>query len=561
MSGVPSSLPTDQGKFLAIVQTADQLLNEGRYAEALTLYDRLLQAYPGNLVVAINAAQAASQQGDHVAALRRAKGFGAISRPDLDPTPYIDIIKAHATAAFNASLSANDLERAAAIIDGLIELDPAAYLPKGVSVAQALGASELVASYAGRLLQINPSDWYAHFACSEIAKQRGLTASWLHHATRAILLRPWTDADQHLSISSIVYYLVTDILAHPEHAEALAYIHPLREKVFANRQGFSAEDDRELDRFMRIGLDNTDITVLECPIADEPPPEPALAYFDTHGVTMTAAQWQSRIRAVSPRLVFLAVADEGYLTRYGRNYVRSLLERCDVGCAVIIGLVGQAARLKSTIDAIGVTDDRLFYLVDEFDPAYAVTYHTSTERRTDCASAYYQSARFLVLEHILALLHLPIIVTDIDLHLQGSVATLLAQHADADVVLNRNAHSTSYATRFTANLTLLRPSLTARQFARMLRLFLQQALRQPQIHQFIDQIAFTLAHYYCQQHGLNGFGDFLDNEINNVMLNEANLEPGVMALAKSFVFLAYYGSQGESAVSLMQATGMQTPGR
>jgi hypothetical protein len=515
----------------------------------------------GTLVVAINAAPAASQQGDHVAALRRAKGFGAISWPDLDPTPYVDIIKAHATAAFNASLRANDLEQAAAIIEGLIELDPAAYLPKGVSVAQARGETEQVASYANRLLQINPSDWYAHFACSEVAKQRGLTASWLHHATRAILLRPWTDADQHLSISSIVYYLCTDIFAHPEHAEALACINPLREKVVSTRQSFDAEDDRELDRFMRIGLDNTDITVLESPVTDEPPPEPGLAYFDTHGVAMSAAQWRSGIQARSPRLVFLAVADAGYLARYGRNYVRSLLERCDVDCAVIVGLVGQSARLKGTIDAIGVTDDRLFYLVDEFDPAYAVTYHTSTERRTDCASAYYQSARFLVLEHMLALLNLAIIVTDIDLHLQGSVATLLAQHADADVVLNRNAQSTSYATRFTANLTLLRPSPTARQFARMLRLFLQQALKRPQIHQFIDQIAFTLAHYYCRRYGLNGFGEFLDNEINNVMLNDADLEPGVLTLAKSFVFLAYYGSQGESAVSLMQATGMPAPGR
>jgi len=554
----PPVLTPNSGDFSAVMQAADQLLNEGHYAEALILYDRLLLHHPGHPVVAINAAQAASQQGDHVEALRRAKGLSAIRHPDIDPGLYVDTIKARAAAVFNDSVSASDLDHAAAIIDGLIELDPGAYLRTGISVAQALGKVASMADYASRLLQIDPANWYAHFVSSQIAQQRGDTVPWLYHATRAILLRPWTTADQNRSISSIVYYLVTDILAHPECPEALKYVNELRAKVSSTVQNFSEESDRATDRFMRVALDGMDVSVLEHPLTDEPPPQPALSLFDTHGAAMTASQWQDGIQAKSPRLVFLAMADEVYLKRYGGNYLQTLLDRCDVDCAIVIGLVGQAARLKSVIEMIGVTDDRVFYAVDEFDPVYAVALYSAKECRTDCANAYYQSARFLMLDYLLASLQLPILVTDIDLHLQGSVAGVLERHAGKDIVLNRNEWSTSYTTRFTANLTLLQPSQTAQQFTRILRLFLQRALQRPQVQHFIDQTALTLANYHCRRHGLDNFGHFLNTEINNVMLNEAGMGPDIMDIARSFVFFAYYGSQGDSAVALMNATTAQS---
>src|SRR5690606_25614443 len=140
---------------------------------------------------------------------------------------------------------------------------------------------------------------------------------------------------------------------------------------------------------------------------------------------LTAEEWRQRIQATAPHITFLAAADEVYLRRYGRNYVRSLLERCDVGCAVVLGLIGEPERLSAVIEAIGIADPRLFYFVDRFDPAYAVSYYSTRECRTGCANAYYQSVRFLVLEYLLAALQLPIMVSDIDLHLQGSVAGLL----------------------------------------------------------------------------------------------------------------------------------------
>ncbi len=559
-SAAPPSPNSVHSTLFAVTQAADQLLNEGRFAEALGLYDRLLQHDPGNLVATINAAQAASQLGDHADALRRARAFRAPGQSGIDTGPYLDSIKAHARAAFNASANAGEVERAATIIAGLIELDPGPHLSSGLSVAQALGDTGLMADYASRLLQIDPASWYAHFVLSEIARQRGEAAPWLHHATQAILLRPWTDEDRTISISSVVYYLVADILAHPECPEGMGHLNALRRKVSEVAQTFTEDSDRAFDAFIRVSLDAIDTSILDAPPAQDAPPPPALTCTDAVGEELTATQWRQRILAASPRVAFLAAADAIYLRRYGRNYLLSLLEHCDVDCAVIIGVAGEeAGRLKALIEEIGVTDPRLFYLAEAFDPAYAVTCHSPTAQRSDCATTYYQSFRFLVLEHLLATLQTPVIVTDIDLHLQGSVAGLLERHAGSDIVLNRNLQSASYGAKFTANLALFRPGRTAWHFARLLRLCLERSLRRPQVEQFVDQTALALADYACRRLGLSGFGAFRDNEINNVMLNRTEMEPGVAELARSFVFFAYYGSQGASAEALMQATAKPAP--
>ena len=545
------------GELPAMIDVADQLLNEQRYAQALTIYDHVLRVDPDNLLVAVNSGVAATRLGDHVDALRRVKPFGHIIKPGSMLSPFLSDIKGRAAIAYNEKVNAKDLNGAVAIIDGLIALDPKKYLSIGLSVAEALQKTELVENYSKRLMEINPAEWYPHFAYSEVAKKRGDIAPWLHHATRAILLRPWTPADRDISASSIVYFLVADILAHPECAEALGHVNELRAKLDEVVQDFPEERDRLTERFMRVSLDALDTSILERPLTDDAPRQPALTFADAQGAVLTAEQWQQRILAASPRVTFLASADEIYLQRYGRNYVRAMLERCDVDCAVVIGLVGEPERLKAIVESIGVTDPRLFYFVDTFDPAYAVSYYSTKECRTDCANAYYQSSRFLVLEYLLTSLQLPFIVTDIDLHLQGSVADLLERHAGKDIVLNKNASAASYGSRFTANLTLFRPGRTAQQFARTLRLFLKQSLKRQHIEQFIDQTAFSLANYYCRRHGLNNIGAFREDEINNVMLNRTDMGPAIAELAKRFVFFAYYGSQGESAIALMQATAAQ----
>ena len=205
------------------------------------------------------------------------------------------------------------------------------------------------------------------------------------------------------------------------------------------------------------------------------------------------------------------------------------------------------------IAEIGVQDPRVFYLVDEFDPAYAVTYYKRTEALADCARAYYQSVRFLLLEHLLHALDLPVIVTDVDLSLQGSLAGLLQRHGDSGVVLNRNEVTVSYGSYFTANLLLVRPGRTGRQLARLLRRLLQRALKRDHIEQFIDQSMLTLAKHCCHLHGLEDFDYFAPDEINNVMFNKTAMGSDVVGLARSFVFLAYYGSEGDTAVDLMKA--------
>jgi hypothetical protein len=88
--------------------------------------------------------------------------------------------------------------------------------------------------------------------------------------------------------------------------------------------------------------------------------------------------------------------------------------------------------------------------------------------------------------------------------------------------------------------------------------FLERALRHNPIEMFIDQVALVLAHYYCRMHGLDSFAHFSDKDINNVMFNETDMGEDTIRLARTYVFFAYYGSQGESAEKLMNRIAGRT---
>lgn len=62
-----------------------------------------------------------------------------------------------------------------------------------------------------------------------------------------------------------------------------------------------------------------------------------------------------------------------------------------------------------------------------------------------------------------------------------------------------------------------------------------------------------MAYQYHLMHGLQNFSFFHEYEINNTMANDTSMSADVVDYARSFVFFAYYGSQGGSAVKLMKA--------
>jgi FkbM family methyltransferase len=553
-----------RGVFIDTVETdtaelasvAAALLEEGRGREASVLYEHLHRLVPGDVSIALASVSAASLAGRHAEAVSR---FTAIVQRGGAPTselaPLFRTVCHAAVNAFNTQLAAGDLAAAGSIMDSLAAMLPHKFTAKALDVASTRGDIEATLRYAHLLLEQDATHWRAHAALADIAKARGDQTTWLRHLTGAVLHRPRGSGQEDKLFSSEAVYVISEMLIGRPDPEWPALINALRDGVAACPETFQTESQSQLDRFMRVGLESMDPAILDEPLSWEAPPVPVLAVADSSGASLELARLPEYLRAITPQVVFLAAADETYLRRYGRHYLDSILQRCDVNCAVLLCMVGQVARLQDVIDAIGVRDPRVVYLVDEFDPAYAVTYYTRTKALTNCARAYYQSARFLLLDHLLHALDLPIVVTDIDLSLQGSLAGLLQRHRDAGVVLNRNDITVSYGSCFTANLLLVRPGKTGRQLARLLRLLLQRALKRQDIEQFIDQSMLTLAQHVCRQHGLDDFNYFAVDEINNVMFNNTALGTDVVNVARTYVFFAYYGSEGDTAVNLMKAVG------
>jgi hypothetical protein len=152
------------------------------------------------------------------------------------------------------------------------------------------------------------------------------------------------------------------------------------------------------------------------------------------------------------------------------------------------------ADLGSIVRSIGITDSRVIFSADAFDPATAAARTYRPPPALWCgAAAHYQSARFLWLGHFLEHLDVPIFVSDIDLVLQQGIRTLLDRYAACDIVFNENRFSHSYTSRLTANLLLIKPGAIGKAFARMVRHYLSRALQRSEVHHMIDQCALYMA--------------------------------------------------------------------
>lgn len=531
---------------------ARQLWAEGRRQQAYTIFRQAFRMDPGDVALTMDTAKAAADLGEVGEALRLAAYARTIAPGDSVNEEVLEIARIGGEA-FNIALDAGDHDRAEPIIDNLAVLFQAKCEGMALALAREMKKTEKAGAYATRMLERDPDIWSAHAALVDIARERGDIPALLYHQVMTTLLRERSENGDRFSFGVEAYYVISDILRHPDYPEMLKYVDVLRDAVVKLPQKHT---DRKLylkDQFFRMALESMDVSILETPLSDEPLPPRPLVYADHAGVELEIGEWKKQLLAHKPEVNFLAAADEGYLRRYGRIYLKSILNRCDVSCTVTICMTGKPENLKDVVQAIGIDDPRLFYVAEEFDPSYNVSFYSPLVETRTCANAYYQSVRFLVLDQLMNLLQVPFIITDIDLVLLGSVEGVLRRHDDKDIVLNRNEAELSYGSYYTANLILIRPGETARQFTKLQRRFLETALERDEIEHFIDQSGLSLASYYCQRNGLNRFGYFYKIEINNVMLNRAAIDDEIVSFAKSFVFFAYYGSQGDSALKLMEA--------
>jgi hypothetical protein len=215
------------------------------------------------------------------------------------------------------------------------------------------------------------------------------------------------------------------------------------------------------------------------------------------GIVLSWDEVRSLAARTDAECVFFVAADETYIKLYARHFIRSVQKYCEARCLVVVHVIGGDQRLAEIVSAVGIFDDRLLFTADAFDAAAVRTrcHDAPPKGVSDRPLAHFQSSRFLHVGTVLAELQRPVFVSDIDLLLQNEIRPLLERFSDADFVLNHNAESAAFGSRFTANLLLLSPRKNTAAFLSTLRAYLERALAGDDVTRWIDQCGLMMAQH------------------------------------------------------------------
>ncbi|MDI1363670.1 MAG: hypothetical protein PSX79_02170 [bacterium] len=327
-----------------------------------------------------------------------------------------------------------------------------------------------------------------------------------------LLCRPLSDSDLDLLArlaAEVPNVAVGDLLDDPEWAD---WVHHYRSLLGA-----------------------LDVASITAPTPPAPADAPA-RYLTATGEALDAEGLKALADRLGVTTVFFAAADQNYVDQYGRWYALSVLRHSDVSSLVIIHVIGGAERLAEAVRAVGVQDERLIFVGDDFAAAAVTTrcYDAPPKGLIALPVAHFQSVRFQRLGGLLCTLARPIFVSDIDLLLQRGVSDLLEQWSSADVVFNENWNNFAAGSRITANLLLVNPTPNAALLFNYLRAYLDDRLGRETVTRWIDQVALLLGRHHLMRHAPDAALGCFDttSDINNVMFGSYQEHP--------FRFLSLY---------------------
>lgn len=519
-----------------VLALAERLFNEDRPEDALVLFEHLLGG-AHDYAAWIGVSRSHLAGGRVLEALRALVKAKALT-PDIHALwPLIQQQTSLGSQAFNRHLNAGEVALAEPYASVMADLMPGGAQMVGAAMAcnQALGRMEEALNFARRLIVLDPGHVGAltlladearaagdhpteirHRAVLAVSPDNGIhplvRLRDFHEAMSLLLCRPLSDADigllTHLA-AEVPKVAVGDLLADPEWAD---WVHHYRSLLGS--------------------LDIGSITgATPAPTVDAP-----ARYLTATGEALDAAGLKAMADRLGIRAVFFAAADEKYVDQYGRWYALSVLRHSDVSSLVVIHVIGGAERLAEAVKAVGVKDERLVFVGDDFDASAVTTrcYDAPPKGLIALPVAHFQSVRFQRLGGLLETLGRPIFVSDIDLLLQDGVSDLLEAWARADVVFNENWKNLAAGSRITANLLLVNPTPNAARLFNFLRAYLDDRLGRETVTRWIDQVALLLGRHHLTRHSPDAVLGCFDTtkDINNIMFESYQEHP--------FRFLSLY---------------------
>jgi len=448
----------------------------------------------------------------------------------------IQTLADRALSQYHAHLAAQNLPEAAACLDILVQIAPGSteFLQQAFKLSRTLEDFGKSVLYAQHLLLLDATHYDALEVMISSCERSGNTRGEAEYRLRLAAL----NGQRQHSVAQL-YNICEGLnatLLNPldDHTAGLV------EQFLAAARAVpdSAEARSELylgwEKHYRLTIEAIDVSPLARSTANLQPYPPILFMASTGRMMFRAEDLRSAAAQVGAEVVFFVAADEAYVQLYAKLYIFSVLKNSHVPCLVIVHIIGGAERIGAIATSIGIEDERLIYAADSFDPNLAQGRCYRPPPTGWCGlAAYYQSARFQWLGYFLEQLDLPMFVSDIDLLLQREVGDLLARCAAADVTFNENSDSRSYSSRLTANLLLVKPTVTGKRFADVLGQYLTRALQKDAIHYMIDQCAVLMARHIVAREASPRYGYFDTSvDINNLIYPDFRENP--------FRFLSLY---------------------
>ncbi|MBF0461441.1 MAG: tetratricopeptide repeat protein [Magnetococcales bacterium] len=525
---MPVELPVAER--LAAAQARHQ---QGEWDAALALYQPILAQEPHHAEALYGEALALAGKGlveEGLARLVLAKGIAP------NPPAWSAGIQAlilQGGERYNACLKANDLERAARVLDALSLFNPnnLAVQEQAFILFQKVGYTTQTLRVAKALLQMNPAHFLAHQVlvadCQARQDQPGELALRIELARRHPRTIPTAFHLQE------VYMALSSLLLSPLDAPKVALIEELQalaRTIVADNPVAAGDELYHSALFYQTSIDALHMQAVIRPLPP-PAPWPDLEWASATGKALDLAAVHHHLTQTGAEILFYVAADPVYIAQHARRYVSSLLQHCEVPFVVIVQVIGGMGRLAALAATIGIQDERLIWAADDFDPAsvHAVTWKVNEVTPIRVPLVYYQSARFLWLGHMLEQFNRPVIVSDIDQLLQRGIRDMLEAFATCDVVFHEGIRNIKIADRLVANLLLVQPTATGRLFAQFFRyymdLVLRDAERKGHYAYFLDQSALLMARHHLQWMTQPRLGTFDLLDVNTAMIGSYQKNP------------------------------------
>ncbi len=528
--------PADSGKLANLRRLAHCLHAEGRARDAFLLLEHLDETHPGDADTLLQLVRLLAAEGQTLEAIEK---LSALKHAATDTEVVLAEIRERMDPAikhFNDHLAAGEIDQAERYAAALVALVPnnVALLDAALSCNRVLGRKERAAKYAATILSLDGAHAAARSAIAEFSNTANDSGDEIEQRM-ALALAPRNDVHPLLRLRDM-HDAASAILCRPLTDRGVGQVEQLLHAAKALDVDVPAGSEWDgWVKHYRLALDAIDLPAV-LGATPESARQPAIALMTSSGKSLTWPELAGAASRVRAETVFFAAADRAYVDLYGRWYIKSILEHCDVPCLVILHVIGGTGELAEIAKSMGIRDKRLIFSGDRFD-ADAVTtkcYDTPPKGEIPKPVAHFQSIRFLRLGAFLQKLKLPVFVSDIDLLLQRGVKDLLERCADADVVFNENAMSMNAGSRLTANLLLVNPTNNASMFLRFMRAYLENALGRSEVTRWIDQFALMAARHHLSLRADNPRIDYFDTntDINNVMYKSYQENP--------FRFLSLY---------------------